>query len=111
MTHGRPWRTETAAGVSISTGPLETAVLLELSKGSRTDLELADRLGWAPAQFDGRARKRRSDLLDAGLVEPVRLADGTVLERANPSGRKATVWEISTDGLSYLAAMLETEEA
>lgn len=53
-----------------------------------TDFELADIVG---AQQTS-AGKRRGELVDAGLVEVARDADGAKVKRPAPSGSNALVW-------------------
>lgn len=64
-----------------------------------TDYELAEIVN----RQQNSAGKRRTELRDDGLVEPVLLPDGTFLKRKGPTGALCMVWRITALGKHLMA--------
>lgn len=89
--------TSKAAARTLERSSMLHALLREFAKADLTGEEAATRANLDPWA----ASKRVSDLLNAGLIEPIE-ADGELLTRAGTSGRQQRVLRITMNGADAL---------
>lgn len=70
--------------------------------GPLTDYELASRTGLQQNSIG----KRRKECQDAGLITGLTDAHGQRVKRPAPSGSKALVWALTTEGATYVADII-----
>lgn len=74
----------------------DRAFCILVEDGPLTDYELGEafrRRGWPIAAGNVSSGKRRGELRDAGLVEPLLDEDGRPVRRLTPNGALARVWK------------------
>jgi hypothetical protein len=75
-------------------------VLEQLGRMAQSDFELADATGWQQTSIG----KRRHECMMAGFVAVCLDASGCVLKRPTPSGSMARVWQLTPEGVAFVAA-------
>lgn len=87
---------EAAAANPLGRSKLRRQVLAALARAEATDHQLA--LGLALLHQRGTVSKRRGDLVDLGLAEPMLDDDGKPVTRPTDTGCDAQVWRITDEG-------------